>query len=94
VHLKATAESERDEYEKALHNMRAGLAAAAAAARNAAAEQQARILADARDAASEELGKLRESLAKQVGTARRTLAADADGIATEMLARATGGSAA
>ena len=75
---------------KALHDMRAGVAADAAAARNAAAEQQANILGEARSAASQELGKLRESLATQVGAARRVLAADADNIAAEMLARATG----
>lgn len=92
VHLRGVAETERGEYEKALHDLRAGLAADAAAARNTAAGQQATILGEARSTASDELGKLRQSLAAQVEAARSVLAADAENIAAEMLARATGGS--
>lgn len=91
VHLQADAETERHTYENGLRDMRAELAQASTAARNAAAEQQAKVLAEARAAAGDKLGQLRLSLAEQVAAARLTLAADADGIAREMLDSATRG---
>jgi F0F1-type ATP synthase membrane subunit b/b' len=87
----AAAQADRARYEDALHQRRVLLAQEAAAARQEAAAESDRQIAATRAAIAEELGKQREAVAAQVEVARRSLAADAERIATEMLQRVTGG---
>lgn len=91
AHLRATAETGRDEYDRALHDLRVEMSRAALAARSAAQEEQAKVLSAARTTAGDDLAKLRRSLSDAAESARRTLAADAEQIAAEMLARVTRG---
>jgi F-type H+-transporting ATPase subunit b len=91
AHLQAAAEAGRDQYEKAVLELRVEMSRAATAARNAAQEEQARVLTAARTAAAEDLARLRRSVSNAVDAARRTLASDAEQIAAEMLDRVTRG---
>lgn len=85
----ASAEAAREAYEQSIHDLRVEMAHEAAAARTAAQDEYQRALAEARMAATEELMVMRAAVAAQVETARRSLAAQADAVAAEMLERVT-----
>lgn len=83
--------ADRARYEERLHEQRLRMAREAELARHAAIEAANGEIAAARMAITRELAHLREQVGKQVAEARRTLAAEAETIAAEMLARVAGG---
>ncbi len=89
--LMAIVERDREEYEQSIHAARARLAQESDAARNAAQQESAALLAKERSQAAEKIAQLRDGLKTQVDQARQVLAGEAEAIATEMLARVTGG---
>ena len=54
-------------------------------------EEQARVLAAAREVANAELSSVRTTIASQVDEARKTLSADAESLSRDMLGRVIGG---
>ena len=86
----ASAEATRQAYKQAVHDLRVEIAQEAAVARAAAQAQYQRALGEARAAATEEMVAMRAAVAAQVEAARRSLAAQADAVATEMLDRVIG----
>ncbi len=93
VAMVAAAESDRETYDKTVHERRAHLAAETTVARNRAQEESAAVLARARDSANEALAAQRSAVAGQVETARSALADTAGNIARQMLSRVSGGKA-
>jgi hypothetical protein len=67
------------------------MAQEAGAARNAAQEEANRALTESREAANEDLRRMRADVQGQIETARRTLAAQADLLADEMVNTVTKG---
>ena len=91
VAMVAAAQSDRETYDKTVHERRAQLSAETTAARNRAQEDSAVVLAKARESANEALAAQRSAVAGQVETARAALADSAGSIAAQMLGRVTGG---
>jgi F-type H+-transporting ATPase subunit b len=89
--LLAAAESSRIEYEQSLQRTHARMAQDAAAARSAAQEEANRALHETREAANEELRRMRADVQGQIDTARRTLSAQANALAEEMVSHVTKG---
>ena len=88
--LRSTATGAREEYKLALRDARVRIAQESEATRKAAQEEQSKAVNEARAAAGAELTRLRATLSQQVDEARKTLAAQANTIAFEMLDRVTG----
>lgn len=86
----ATAQAEQARYDQAIHEQRLRRSREAEAARHEAIDESNREIAAARANIAYELGHRRSAVAKQVDDARRTLAAEAEKVAGEMLARVTG----
>ena len=86
----ASAEATREDCAQAVREARMKLAREAEEARKAGQGEHANVLATARAEAADELTRFRASLAEQVGQARKTLDAEAQTIAAQMLDRVTG----
>ena len=85
------AHADRARYEDAVRQRRAEMAQEAGAARQTAVGESDRQIASARATIAQEQAAQRAAVSAQVERARRALAADADGIAEEMLARVSAG---
>ena len=90
--LVAAAQTDRDKYERAIHECRLKMAQESAAARKGAQEESSRAFAAARAKATQELTTHRVALAAQVEEARQSLHTEAQQIATDMLERVANGS--
>ncbi len=93
VSMVASADSDRETYDRKVHERRAQLSAETASARASAQEESAQVLNSARESANQALNAQRAAVAGQIESARKTLANDVDAIANQMLTRVSGGKA-
>lgn len=89
--LAVAAAGDRARYDQRVHAQRQLMAQEAEAARHAAIAASNEEIAAARQRIAQELAHRRDAVTRQVATARQTLAAEADTIATEMLTRVRSG---
>jgi F-type H+-transporting ATPase subunit b len=76
--------------ERRIREVRRGLAVESEKARSAAMAEQQRVLGEARERASAELGQLRATLEREAAAARPSLNTEAQQLAVRMLERVTG----
>jgi len=89
--LAGTAEADRARYDQSLIAQRQTMAQEAEAARHAAITASNEEIAAARAKIAHDMAHRRDLVARQVEEARRALAAEADQVAGEMLARVSQG---
>ncbi len=87
---KAAADQSAAEYERRMREVRLALAGDTETARAANQTEERRLLSAARQQASTELIRLRETLARQADAARPALAAEAHELATRIVDRVVG----
>ena len=80
----------REQHEQAIQAARAEIAQRTEAARKEAHEERERVVAAARNESAASMVRQRAALTQQVDSARRTLLAEAEGIAAEMMQSVVG----